>query len=57
MNYIKRIVGIPGDVVEYRDKVLTVNGEIIPEKPNGNYQYADDTDPSMIHTLERFQTA
>ena len=31
MNYIKRIVGIPGDVVEYRDKVLTVNGEIIPE--------------------------
>ena len=56
MNYIKRIVGIPGDVVEYRDKVLTVNGEIIPEKPNGNYQYADDTDPSMIHTLERFQT-
>lgn len=33
MNYIKRIVGIPGDVVEYRDKVLTVNGEIIPEKP------------------------
>ena len=48
MNYIKRIVGIPGDVVEYRDKVLTVNGEIIPEKPNGNYQYADDTDPSMI---------
>lgn len=56
MNYIKRIVGIPGDVVEYRDKVLTVNGEIISEKPNGNYQYADDTDPSMIHTLERFQT-
>lgn len=33
MNYIKRIVGIPGDVVEYRDKVLTVNGEIISEKP------------------------
>ena len=57
MNYIKRIVGIPGDVVEYRDKVLTVNGEIISEKPNGNYQYADDTDPSMIHTLERFHTA
>lgn len=25
-NYIKRIVGIPGDVVEYKNKKLTVNG-------------------------------
>ena len=26
-DYIKRCVGVPGDVVEYRDKVLYVNGQ------------------------------
>ena len=24
--YIKRVIGLPGDLVEYRDKVLTING-------------------------------
>ena len=26
-NYIKRVVGVPGDVIEYNKKVLTVNGQ------------------------------
>ncbi|TGD74915.1 signal peptidase I [Mangrovimicrobium sediminis] len=25
--YIKRVIGVPGDLVEYRDKILYVNGE------------------------------
>ena len=29
-DYIKRVVGLPGDVVEYRGKTLTVNGEPVP---------------------------
>jgi signal peptidase I len=29
-NYIKRIVGVPGDVVSLRDKRLWVNGEPVP---------------------------
>lgn len=33
INYIKRIVGLPGDVVDYKDKMLTING--IPVK----YEY------------------
>lgn len=28
--YIKRVVGLPGDTVSYRDKQLTVNGEPVP---------------------------
>jgi signal peptidase I len=33
INYIKRVVGLPGDTVEYRDHQLTVNGESIPLRP------------------------
>ncbi|NND54758.1 MAG: signal peptidase I [Gammaproteobacteria bacterium] len=30
VNYIKRLVGLPGDVVEYRNRRLTINGEAVP---------------------------
>ncbi len=28
-NFIKRVVGLPGDTVQVKDNVLTVNGEIV----------------------------
>lgn len=31
-NYIKRVVGVPGDRITYVDKKLYINGEIVPEK-------------------------
>ena len=31
-NYIKRVVGLPGDVIEYRDKRVAVNGKPLPTK-------------------------
>lgn len=31
VNYIKRVVGVPGDVVTYRNKVVYVNGEAQPQ--------------------------
>jgi hypothetical protein len=31
LDYIKRVVGVPGDVVEYIDKRLTINGKPIAE--------------------------
>ncbi len=30
--FIKRIIGLPGDQITYKDKVLTVNGKNIPQK-------------------------
>lgn len=29
--YIKRVIGLPGDVVSYKDKVLTINGQPAPQ--------------------------
>ena len=36
-DYIKRVIGVPGDVVEYRGKVLYINGEEIPQEILGSY--------------------
>lgn len=36
-NYIKRVVGLPGDTVEYRDKRLFINGETVALEINGLY--------------------
>lgn len=31
-NYIKRVVGVPGDLIKYENKILTINGKVIAEK-------------------------
>jgi len=33
VDYIKRVVGLPGDIVAYQDKRLTINGKLVPETP------------------------
>ncbi|WP_111671806.1 signal peptidase I [Algoriphagus litoralis] len=38
-NYIKRAVGIPGDVIEIKDGDLTVNGENSPKPAEMQYSY------------------
>jgi signal peptidase I len=40
-DFIKRVVGLPGDVVEYRDKQLAVNGKPLPQRPAGSYSYLE----------------
>ncbi|HUN90804.1 MAG TPA: signal peptidase I [Burkholderiaceae bacterium] len=36
-DYIKRVVGLPGDRVEYNDRQLKINGEVVPTQPLGDY--------------------
>ncbi len=31
-NYIKRVIGVPGDLIKYENKRLLINGEEVPEK-------------------------
>lgn len=39
IDYIKRIVGLPGDRIAYRNKQLFVNGEPVEMSLIGDYQY------------------
>ncbi len=36
-NYIKRVIGVPGDVIEYKDKKITVNGKPVAQDYDGKY--------------------
>ena len=42
LDYIKRVVGVPGDVVEYRGKQLSINGQPIRTVNTGTYSYVSN---------------
>ncbi len=41
LDYIKRVVGLPGDKVEYLNKRLHINGETVATANSGNYLHPD----------------
>jgi len=54
VDYIKRVVGVPGDHIKYYNKVLTVNGEVIEHKRVGEYSGPGEHNPS-IEYVENLQ--
>lgn len=57
LDYIKRVVGLPGDKISYQNKRLTINGQEVPEKKISDYLNADHLyyTPRYIETLGRVQ--
>ncbi len=38
VNYIKRVVGLPGDAITYRNKILFINGEPVEQESLGPWE-------------------
>jgi len=55
VEYIKRIVGVSGDTVEYRNKRLWINGVEQPQQSEGDYNYIE-TGLNFIHTEQHIET-
>ncbi|MEN7343566.1 MAG: signal peptidase I [Pseudomonadota bacterium] len=51
VNFIKRVVGLPGDVVSYRDHVLTVNGEPVMQAPAGRFVNEKNAGDVFLETM------
>ena len=41
-DFIKRVIGLPGDVIEMKDGVVTVNGTPLPEAPTAEGGYLSE---------------
>ena len=52
VDYIKRVVGVPGDVLVYRNKRLWINGEAQELERDGDYNYVE-SELRFVHT-ERY---
>jgi signal peptidase I len=53
LDYIKRVIGVPGDKITYQNKRLSINGDELRTVPDGQYNYVE-TGLSFV-TADRFR--
>lgn len=57
-DYVKRVVGVPGDVIELREQVLYVNGVPQPRTPTGELSYEERSEGgTFADTCRRYREA
>lgn len=56
VDYIKRVVGLPGDVVQYQNKVLSINGQEVSQERDGDF-FEPDRASYVGRYLERLGDA
>src|SRR6202163_1193255 len=48
-DYIKRIVGLPGDHLQVRHGELYINDQLVPRRPADDYVYQDGDSTIILH--------
>ena len=55
IDYIKRVIGLPGDEIRYENKELFINGEVVNKIFHEKYSYAFN-DSDMMYAKEFIET-
>lgn len=50
--YLQRVVGLPGEVIEYRERKLFINGREQLQRPLGQAIYTDETKGQALHQVQ-----
>jgi signal peptidase I len=50
-DYIKRVIGLPGDKIQMKEGRLYINGELVPREPIANYRQGGREVPTYRETL------
>ncbi len=48
VDYIKRVIGLPGDHIVYADKKLYINGKLMPQTPDGQFVYSEGQQHGIV---------